>query len=241
MRGNLNIAGRWVETVNQVAVPDLVAGWVDYVLPRFPRELAGDEVSKLESILKAYAKARMACVHPITWRALNSRLERISEKSAALLGELNDWSADYEIAWRKISLQSEGDGAEPLTHDEVYPVISRLAGFSTRALEQAKRARHDANGGSHRAPWNALVSALADLFEQTEGRPTAAKNLRGGQHAKPSPFVWLIWWVMSAAIPPALREHAYTPVAMANQVSRALGVRKAQASRKTGPLTRARR
>ena len=226
LAGSFKVAGRLFATVNQVAVPGLVPGWANSVLPRFPRTLTDDEIAKLRSILNAYAKARMACVHPITWRALKARLERISEKSAALLDELNDWSADYEIAWRKISREAGIRGGQPFTHNDVYPVVSRLAGLSTLALEQTKRARQAGSKGSHRAPWNALVCALANLFEQTGGRATAAKNLRGGEQAKPSPFVWLVWWVMNAAVPPVLREHAHTPVAMANQVSRALSARK---------------
>jgi hypothetical protein len=195
------------------------------VFSRFPQALTNEEASRLQLILMKYVRARMAYVYPITWPTLKSRLERISEKSSALLEELSDWAIDYEIAWHKISRQSERSGEPSFTHDEVYPVISRLAGSSTLALAQAERDRQAGDKGSHRAPWIALVQGLQDLFEAAGARATAPKGYRHGGYADPSPFVTLVWTVMNDAIPKKLREYTQSPGAMAYQINLVLSRR----------------
>jgi hypothetical protein len=115
----------------------------------------------------------------------------------------------------------------PVDRDVVYPVLSGLHAAVLHALEGARKRRGDGLRGDYSAPWLALVSGLADLFENVGGRVTAAKGLRDCSYAKPSPFVELIWGVMTVAIPEDLREYTSSKGAMAGAVSRALSGRDA--------------
>jgi hypothetical protein len=66
------------------------------------------------------------------------------------------------------------------------------------------------------------------------GPATVAKNLRDLGVAKPSPFVELLWTVMTSAVPKELQEHTASKNAMASATSRVLIRSKSGKKRPTG-------
>jgi hypothetical protein len=81
------------------------------------------------------------------------------------------------------------------------------------------QAEHDAGKElKHDTPWRSLVMGLADVFEASGNKVTAAKTPR----KNPSPFVMFVWAVMKHAVPKELREHASSPDTMAAAITKAL-------------------
>lgn len=217
------ISGRIVHTINNVEVPSLRQDWTARVSQCFPRALALEELQSLEALLSVYVRGRVARRNPITWVEYQAQLQRFIDASGALLTELNAQNAPRDLAWSKITDTSERLTGNRLDHDDLYPLVSALHGASIHALEDAERQREEEGiQGDYKAPWRELISGLADLFERTGGKVTAAKTLRDGAYAEPSPFVALVWIIMTEAIPEGLSEHDYSKGAIAAAVSSAL-------------------
>jgi len=153
-------------------------------------------------------------------------MRRFAEKSRALLDEFNDQTPACVLAWLKIVESSEIQTGTRLSRDDIYPLISALHGASFHAREEAEKRRQAGLKGDHAAPWRELIATLADLFERAGGQATAAKGLRDGSYAKPSPFVELVWAIMTSAVPPAVREYTHSQGAMADAISAALSKRR---------------
>jgi hypothetical protein len=170
----------------------------------------------------AYIRGRVAVINPIHWKDFHSRLERFAQISRALLNELNDATPAFNLAWSKIGESSEGMTGTRLDRDELYPALSKLHGAALHALDGANRRREEGREGEHDAPWLALVSTLAELFEASGGKATAPKSRRDGSYANPSAFVELVWAIMMQIIPSEVCEFTHSKGAMADAISGAL-------------------
>jgi hypothetical protein len=123
---NYRLKGHFVETVNNQIVPRLADGWQNAVKKSIDSSSTAD-LTRIELVAKQYVAERVARrVNPIEWRETIARIKRIESFSKKLLDELNDWREGYNPIWKRIEKISEIDGLAPLTHDDVYPIISRL-------------------------------------------------------------------------------------------------------------------
>jgi hypothetical protein len=157
----------------------------------------------------------------IEWTETIKRMRRLANATGALLGELNDWRAGYGLIWRRFEQISGISELKPLTHDEVYPVVSRLHSAASAAVVQMASDRETGGSLSQREPWNGLVLGLASLWRDTGRVPTAPKSRRAG-YAKPSPFAQLVWTVVTEAVPKPLRQHTASRGAMQSAIASAL-------------------
>jgi hypothetical protein len=231
---NYRLKGHFVETVNNQIVPRLADGWQNAVKKSIDSSSTAD-LTRIELVAKQYVAERVARrVNPIEWRETIARIKRIESFSKKLLDELNDWREGYNPIWKRIEKISEIDGLAPLTHDDVYPIISRLYSASHEAVIQAQSELKQGNTLSHREPWKRFVTQLADLWKQAGGSATSPKSGRGS-YAPPSPFARLVWAVMTNAVPKPLREYTASRGAMQAAISKVLRVSRQNTS---GPFSK---
>jgi hypothetical protein len=229
--------GQFVETANNQIVPPLESGWQNTVETIVGKAPSPADFGCIELVAKQYVAERVARqVNPIEWRETIARIERICRASKLLLNELNDWGDGYNLIWRRVEQISKIGGLSALTHNDVYPIISRLYSALSAAVIQAQSEHQQGAVLSHQEPWELLVTQLADFWTKAGGSATAPKSGRGG-YAPASPFVQLVWTVMTCAVPKHLREFTASPGAMQAAISKALSVARQKAS---GPFSKKR-
>jgi hypothetical protein len=155
------------------------------------------------------------------WRETIARLKGITRASELLLDALNDQREGYNFIWKLLGQISARDGLAPLTHDDVYPIVSRLFAASSAAPKKAELDRRQGAALSHREPWSFLVTELARMWTHAGGSVAAPKSGRAG-YAQASPFVQLVWTVMTRAVPKSLRQYTASRGAMQAAISRVL-------------------
>ena len=223
--------GEWVDTVNRQVVPPLPEGWQSKV-QACDGTLSSEHLATIERLVSRYTAERVARLDgAIEWKETIERIRRMANASNALLGELNDWRGGYGLIWRLLEQISGIGGLKPLTHDEVYPAVSRLHGATSAAVVQMASDREAGGSLSERKPWDDLVLGLASLWRDTGRVPTASKSGRAG-YAKPSAFAQLVWTVVTAAVPKPLRQYTGSQGAMQTAISNAL--RSGVATRRDG-------
>jgi hypothetical protein len=213
--------GEWVDTVNRQVVPPLPVGWQRKV-QACDGTLSSEHLATIERLVRRYTAERVARLDgAIEWKETIERTRRFANAYNALLGELNDWRAGYGLIWRRVEQISGIGGLKPLTHDEVYPIVSRLHSATSAAVVQMASDREAGGSLSEREPWNDLVLGLASLWRDTGRVPTASKSGRT-EYAKPSAFAQLVWTVVTAAVPKPLRQYTGSQGAMQSATSNAL-------------------
>jgi len=216
--------GRFVETVNDQFAPPLVAGWQVSVRAVVGKDISADEFAAIERIAKHYVEERVARqVNPIEWTETIRRIQSLARASRLLLDKLNDQREGYNLIWKRLEQISGIGGLQPLTHDEVYPIVSRLHAAASTAVIQAG---WDRKKGTlpHHEPWKVLVTHLAKFWRTAGGTVTAPKSGRSG-YAKASPFVQFVWTVVTSAVPQPLREYTSSRGAMQAAISKIISTR----------------
>jgi len=224
---------RVTQYVNKVPVPSLGDAWRLAVTKLFPTGLSSRELWYLESVIAKYVNERLVITNPITWKLMLEDLHALSTALQLLLGEINRRTPEDAI-WQRV-LKEEAP-PETLALPVVRASLSRLSDATQAALSRAEAEKNKGAKLDYKEPWLTLVNELADLFELKVGKATAAKNLRNLAAAKPSPFVELVWTIMTSAVPARLREHTASKNAMSKAVSDVLIRAKTGKERPTGPF-----
>jgi hypothetical protein len=91
-------------------------------------------------------------------------------------------------------------------------------------MSRANDERASGKGITHEAPFFGLVAALREIAERAGMGVTASKQYitHRGDPAPASPFVELVWTIMTKAVPAGMREHVHSKGAMSKAVSPAL-------------------
>lgn len=87
------------------------------------------------------------------------------------------------------------------------------------ALAQVRKSERGGYGMKRWTPWNVLVADLAEIFERKGIPVTVANSLRGGEDAKPSPFVKFVLAVRETL---PVKEHTQSGRAAATAIKRAI-------------------
>jgi hypothetical protein len=224
---------RTTQYVNQTEVPPLCQDWHIDVWKCVESFLAGRLTNQerrcierqliydLELAITVYVQKRLIrTTKPITWDDLMSDLEAFAAASTALFEKLNKLSPANPV-WVRIQRQ---DPRANLANACIF--IDALSKATRAALVHAEAEKAEGKGLTYTSPWIELVSELADLFEATGLRTTAAKTSNAAD-PKPSKFVAFVWTVMTTAVPESLREHVSgTQSSMAGEINEVLAKRR---------------
>src|SRR6185369_3735714 len=109
------------------------------------------------------------------WTETIRQIQSLARASRLLLDKLNDQREGYNLIWKRLEQISGIGGLQPLTHDEVYPIVSRLHAAASTAVIQAG---WDRKKGTlpHHEPWKVLVTHLAKFWRTAGGTVTAPKS-----------------------------------------------------------------
>jgi hypothetical protein len=214
-------SSHFVEMINGVFTPKLLTSWESKIAGPSGGSLSREQLAHLQVIMQQYVMARFARQKGIEWQALVARIDRMNKAAEALLTELNNWQHGYNLIWDELRTAAQLADLRSYTHDDVYPMASWLLATSSRAASNLRLLRRQRARLSHTEPFESLVNALKEFWEQAGGQATVSKSGRAG-YAKPTPFANFFYMAMKNAVPAYLREHTASPGAMQTAVSNAL-------------------
>jgi hypothetical protein len=214
---------------DQAAVVRLCEGWEAEVARLFPEgftdcEGLPEDYNPFDSDVGSYVLHRDVRVRRITWDEQIARLNTLSHAVEALVQELRnaDWRLRRSL-WGRIAKEFSPDESDEKIRN-IRAALVALSNAAPAALARALEERAAGKGVSHYSPFFGLVSSLKETAERNGMRATASNKYitHKGDPAPTSPFVELVWTIMTKAVPANLREHASSKPAMAKAVSRAL-------------------
>jgi hypothetical protein len=227
--GVLVYGGEDPSNIDHNAIVRLCDGWESAVAKLFPKShYAGfqceSSVDACRMAVGAYVLHRFTRANPITWDAQLARLKTLANALGALTGELSnaDWRVRVSI-WDRIKREFPSGN-----HDEqvisIRAALEALSIAMQAALSRAIDERATGKGITNDAPFLGMVASLREIAERIGMDATASKQYitHRGDPAPASPFVELVWTIMTKAVPADLREHVHSKGAMAGAVSSVL-------------------
>jgi hypothetical protein len=212
----------------QTAVVRLGDGWETAVAKLFPEGFANydrslfEDYSPFSSPVGYYVLHRLARVRRITWDSQIAWLNTISHSAETLALRNADWQVRISL-WDRIAKEFSPDGRDEQIRN-IRAALVALSNAVPAALARALEERAAGKGIPHESPFFGLVSGIKEIAERNGMKATTSNKYitHKGDPAPTSPFVELVWTIMTKAVPANLREHAASKPALAKAVSRAL-------------------
>lgn len=165
----------------------------------------------IESTRAGYVEVFRQKAAGVEYDAVRRHLEKIVKGSRGLRDLLFSDGSAATVARVALDRNEAGVGA--------IAALEILNANAEAILAQVRKSERGGYGMKRWTPWNVLVADLAEIFERKGIAPTAANSLRGGENAKPSPFVKFVLAVRETL---PMKEHSQSDRAAATAIQRAL-------------------